>query len=554
MCGSACFTRSQSSPKQVAVDFCALPLGSVAAESLTMRLSLGDDWPAAVVLVAAAMMIAPLWVVDTPAMPDYPAHLASFYLIAGGARDAVLSHYYRIEWAAIPNLAFEILVPLLSPLLSLGTAIKLLLSASVAMWTVGPALINRALHGRFGLTALGSVFFAYNDNFTWGFFNYYFAAGLTLLAFAGWISSATWSRATRLAALSLVLVPIYFSHVFSAALLLLLIGCYELGLLIEERKFSLRASFDALWPLAVATVPIAVLFLFFKPAGTDSPLAFNILDTLRDRYEAAIAEKFDQPGYVALAALIAFLLFGFWRGWVSVRKSMVPVLIALAVLVVAAPEEAMGGWGVDLRLPAVLGTVVFASVALKLPARGAAAIAGIVLLAVAWNAAALAGNWRYYDGQFREFRAALKSLPRGVRLMTVLDGDAIGQAADQPYWHIAEFAVMDRAGFTPLLFTTKGQHVVRLAPGMEKVAATSARQGSPPDATELDDLSAGTPDGDWDIVHVFPYLLHFPCKYDEAAIIHLNGKRSPVPDMLRLRHAGSFFSLYDIDRESCQAK
>jgi len=28
--------------------------------------------------------------------------------------------------------------------------------------------------------------------------------------------------------------------------------------------------------------------------------------------------------------------------------------------------------------------------------------------------------------------------------------------------------------------------------------------------------------------------------------VHLDGKRTPVPAMLRLRHAGSFFSFYDI--------
>src|SRR5690348_5044823 len=41
-----------------------------------MRMSWGTDWPLAVVLAAAAVMIAPLWLVETPAMPDYPAHLA----------------------------------------------------------------------------------------------------------------------------------------------------------------------------------------------------------------------------------------------------------------------------------------------------------------------------------------------------------------------------------------------------------------------------------------------------------------------------------------------
>ena len=52
-----------------------------------------------------------------------------------------------------------------------------------------------------------------------------------------------------------------------------------------------------------------------------------------------------------------------------------------------------------------------------------------------------------------------------------------------------------------------------------------------------------------------PYLNHFQCHFDVAVVVHLDGKRTPVPPMLQLRHAGSFFSFYDIlpDR-SCRVK
>ena len=519
-----------------------------------MRFSWGDDWPFAVVLAAAAMMIAPLWLVDAPAMPDYPAHLASFYLIAGGIHDPILSRFYHIEWSTIPNLAFEGLVPLLGNLMSLAVATKLLLSMGVLMWVTAPALINRALYGRFGIAAFGAIFFAYNDNFMWGFFNYYFAAGLALTSFAIWLWSEKWNAFPKALVFSLVTLVIYFCHVFGAALLLLMLGTYELARFIEERPLRLARAFNRLWPLALVAFPSVLAFLFLKPEGSDNHVAFKIMDTLLDRYQAAIALNFDQPGYVALAGLIGFLVLAIWRRWISFHKNLLPMLAAVLLLALAMPEEAMGGWGVDLRLPAVFGLLVFASAEVRLPRYGRVGMAAIVLLAVGSDAAALAGNWRYYDARYHEFRDAARDLPRGVRLMTVLDGDAIGDASDQPYWHIAEFEVIDRSAFTPLLFTTKGQHVVRLNPGLEHAAASSAQQGSPPDVTELDDLAAGTPNGDWDIGHVFPYLLHFPCKYDAVVLIHLQGKRSDVPDMLRLRHAGSFFSLYDIDNESCSRR
>lgn len=56
----------------------------------------------------------------------------------------------------------------------------------------------------------------------------------------------------------------------------------------------------------------------------------------------------------------------------------------------------------------------------------------------------------------------------------MLDGDAMGLASDEPYWHMAEFAIVDRGAFTPLMFTTKGQHVVYLKPPFDKWAAGNA--------------------------------------------------------------------------------
>ena len=167
-------------------------------------------------------------------------------------------------------------------------------------------------------------------------------------------------------------------------------------------------------------------------------------------------------------------------------------------------------------------------------------------MTIGWCAFTLAQSWLVYDRQVREFQAALEEVPRGARMLTVLDGDAIGDRPDQPYWHMAEFAVPERDVFTPLLFTTKGQHVVQLNPPYEKFAAASAQQGSPPDVDELGFLARGQMDQDEDIEDDMPYLNHFQCHFDIAVVVHLDGKRTPVPAMLRLRHAGTFFSFYDI--------
>ena len=63
---------------------------------------------------------------------------------------------------------------------------------------------------------------------------------------------------------------------------------------------------------------------------------------------------------------------------------------------------------------------------------------------------------------------------------------------------------------------------------------------------ELEFLAKGQLDQDEDLQDDMPYLNHFQCHFDIAVVVHLDGKRTPIPPMLRLRHAGTFFSLYDI--------
>jgi hypothetical protein len=513
-------------------------------------MSLGRHWPALLVALSAVFLIAPIWAVDLPAMPDLPAHLACFYLLAGGIKDPHLAHFYRLDWQFVPNLASEIVVPALSKWLGLVPAAKLFLSAAVALWVFGAAAIQRALFGRVGVATLMAAFFAYNANFFWGFMNYDFTAGLDLVVFAGWIATANWPRIRRIALFTVVVTVVYFCHLFAAAVLLLMMGCFELDALIRAKAIFSRRMLARAIDLAVLVAPSALAFVLLKPKAADGGhLEFNLLDTWDDRIGAAFQAYFDQPAYIVIGLLALLWIVGLWREWFRVHPSMRIVLTVLLACVVLMPEWALGGWGVDLRLPAILGAVAFASVEFRIPVRWQGALAAIAVAGLAFSAAGAGGNWAYYDRQYAEFRATLKDSPPGTRIMTVLDGDAMGLASDQPYWHMAEFAILDRQGFSPLLFTTAGQHVVRVQPEFQAIAAATAQQGSPPDVGELADLAANEVGDDKDILEEFPYLLLFQCHFDEVVVVRSGGKPSPAPQLLALRHRGSFFDLYDVRRD-----
>lgn len=501
----------------------------------------GLSWPLLVSITACVILAVPLWCVASPPMPDYPAHLASFYLIGGG-----LSNYYRVEWAFLPNLAGEAIIPLLAKLVPLGVATKLFLSIAIAMWVLGPAAVQRALFGRVGLGGIIAAAFAYNAPFMWGFFNYDFAAGVSFFVFAAWISTDAKRKPIHLAGFAIAFMLVYFAHLFALATLLMLIGCFELSGAWRGRDFSPTDMARRMSLLAALCVPVALTYLFLTPHGGGLNLQFNFLDTMAERFEAAIQFHFDLPAYALTGSLILAFLAGLLTRHLTIAPRMIPGLIVLFLCTLLAPEWALGGWGVHFRLPAVLGVMLFAAsdVSLSRHKTSAGMIAMTILFAC--QAAILTVDWQRVDARYREFRAAASAIGAGARLLTVLDGDSLGWSADQPYWHMAEFAVIDRGAFTPLLFATRGQHIIHVLPPMNKYAAATAQQGSPPDIDELNDLAAGRRDADEDIRNVLPYLLYFQCHYDQAVVIHGDGPLSKIPPMLRLKHSGSFYALYDV--------
>lgn len=514
-----------------------------------MSISLKRDWPTFAVILAAAILVIPLWCVRSPGMPDYPAHLAGFYLIGGAAAAKPLSEFYAINWILTPNLASELLVPALASLMPLETATKLFLTIAAVMWVLGPAMIQRALFGKIGPAALAGALFAYNANFTWGFFNYYFGAGLAFLVFAAWIARRGKLTASTLAAFAVAVTAVFFSHLFATCLLFALIACFELGAALHERAFEPKALALRALSVAAAFLPAALAFLFFKaPAGSDGAVEFNYADTIGDRFGSTIQWYYSEPAYLLIGGLAILILAGLFYGRIRVHTAMKFVVIVLAVLTLVAPEWALGGWGVNLRLPAVLGAVTFAALDFRIRPRPAMVFSAAALAVAGGAATALTGDWLARDAQYREFRTAIKDIPEGAKIMVVLDGEALDDMPDQPYWHMAEFAIVDRGAFTPLMFTTKGQHVVQLKPPYDKLAAATAQQGSPPDVGELPDLSLGRVADDPDIEEVFPYLKYFQCHFNEVVVVHGGGEQADVPDFLSLRHAGSFFALYDVHR------
>ena len=169
-------------------------------------------------LLTGLLLVVPLWLTRLPPMSDFPAHAAALFLQMHAAASPILSRLYQIEWAPVPDLASELLVPLYAPLMPVIPATRLFIGIAVLLWVTGPAAVQYALFRRVTVTALGGTLFAYNRNFILGFVNYYFAAGVGFFIIAAWIASAG-RPALRppSSMLAVFLTVLYFLHVLAMA-------------------------------------------------------------------------------------------------------------------------------------------------------------------------------------------------------------------------------------------------------------------------------------------------------------------------------------------------
>src|SRR5258708_37376519 len=120
-------------------------------------------------------------------------------------------------------------VPALARIMPLETAGRLFIALTLLSLVGGTMALHRALHGRLGVWPLCSLLFLYNSALFWGLLNSLFGTGMFLLTFAGWIASASWRPAPRIAVFGALASLLLVIHLFAFGPYPLPLRPYALG-------------------------------------------------------------------------------------------------------------------------------------------------------------------------------------------------------------------------------------------------------------------------------------------------------------------------------------
>src|ERR1700730_8772899 len=139
------------------------------------------------ILMLAAALLAPTWIVTFPPLLDYPNHLARSFVLAHLNDPAfTFSRFYRADWGAYPYLGMDASLAVLGRLLPIETAGRVYLSLCVLALPAAAWFFLRQAQPDAEAASLWSLLIAYNVFFLEGFLNFDLSIEVGLLALGLW--------------------------------------------------------------------------------------------------------------------------------------------------------------------------------------------------------------------------------------------------------------------------------------------------------------------------------------------------------------------------------
>ncbi len=365
------------------------------------------------------MAALPFLFTPIPPLIDVPGHIGRF-AVQTAPSGGPLDQYFDFHWALTLNLASDLVVQLLQPVMDVFASVWLVCASTAVLTCAGTLWVARALNPRGGTTLPWALLFVFNSPFLWGFLNFGLATALALLALAAWVLLA--GRPRRRSALFLAIAPlVLIGHGVSGILLIAMIAGYEGWRLSSwhpgrwTRRELTRIA--ALWsPLLGGAVTLAV----WKWVGAPGGGATRWL--LYRKGEALVTMLRDQNVVLDIGSVIAcatvWLVGRYWGARLP-GGSAGPV-VAAAVLFVATPSLISGSDRIDTRLApyvALLALVLQDWSAVEVRKRRVVAWAGSILLVT--RLAITTVGFIGYDRHYAEELTALEQVRDGSRVLNL---------------------------------------------------------------------------------------------------------------------------------------
>jgi hypothetical protein len=402
--------------------------------------------------------------------------------------------------------------------------------------------VHRALYGRTSHLPLVAFLFLYNGILLFGLMNYLLGLGIALWGLAAWIGLRRRPAWLRLPLAGVIVVALFFCHLFDVGLFGLAVGSLELWRWYDSRPRRVTALAREMALVALPFVPVPLLMMASPTMGLSSEVLW-LPQGKMDGIYSVFQLYGDVTDMVFAAAVVAG---GMWlarrrllrlhpAGW---------VLFALSAAVfLAMPRVLFGSWLADQRMPIA---IVFLLIGFLRPADGdrvlGASFVALLVGAALFRYVDVGAHWRQLGARYDEFRASTALIAPGASVLVAYADQPSGHdASNQAISHAPCLAVIERDALISTLFSVPGKQILDIAP--DKRALVDSEDGDPPSVSQMLAASDGPVPGKrryWD---------RWPQRYDYVYVLYSRrGDDSPDPETLKLRYEGEAFQLYQVRR------
>lgn len=440
-----------------------------------------ETWVKAGLWAAWALLSLPLAFIRILPAVDYPDHLARIFLLSRGLDLPGYAHFYRANWALLPNLALDLIAVPLAKVMPVQDAGRLFVILLFGLTIYGGARLSRALNGSYTWFALLPALLVYNRVLAYGFLNFLFGLGLMLLGIALHIENRSAPFWRRTLTEAWVMVGLFACHLVALAFYVFCILCYEIAAVLREgqpvkavpmRMGALGLPLVGVLSLLAASPTVSEASkMEFRPFGEKLSLLHSAFQTGQGSWDFAFT--------LLVAALVAGLVL-------SKRAKLAPAmlwpLIGVSALFLASPTGFRDAMNVDTRIPVVLGLLCLASLA---PSHAISSrwLGACVLGLVVVRAATTSVSYARWNLKLASVMNDLRRVPEGSIVVVTRHArshafDAV--AWDPPLLHLPDLLLLEKPFLADDLFAIPTQQpLLKNAPYRqldltEKVGGTSA--------------------------------------------------------------------------------
>ncbi len=483
-------------------------------------------------LFAAA---APIFADTIPPLADYVNHLGRMHVLASIGSDPILARLYEIDWAIIPNLVMDLVVPLLNRWMNIYLSGQVFIFVIIVLLATGPMAVHRALFGVLSPWPLLAFPFMYNAVFLLGLMNYLFGLGVALWGMAAWIHLRN-RRPLLRAGVSLAFVLITFTcHLFALGLYGMALLAMELWGVVVKRRLSVTdllvfgAPFLPVLPLMLMSPTLGLSTENIWESSGKIGGIFYIIQTYSDSFDLTLG-----------GLVVAYIMWAARRGALTLHPAGLSLLLVGTAVFMAMPRMLFGSWEADQRLPVAIFFMVLGFVRFKAPDRSAryafyAFVIGISLV----RYVDVSAHWRGIQRVNHDISESVHLIEPGSSVLVAHADQPHGSdAANQALSHAPCIAMIERAALVSTAFSVQGKQILNIRPAFRN--RVDADDGDPPTVSQLLATVDGSVPGQpqfWDA---------WPARYDYVYVLYTDSDPNPDPEHLTLVHEGRQFQLYRV--------